>query len=77
MTVDDVIYHWGDSVTQMAHDLKVTRQTITNWRKAGAIPDLQAIRIKYEIIPVVIRRAEIKEKHAKALDAALEKEAKL
>lgn len=50
MKLSAVLQHFGNSKAELARALGVTRQALTSWPKDG-IPEKQALRLKYEILP--------------------------
>lgn len=59
MKVSAIIDNWDGDVNAMARSCGVSRNSIINWINAGKIPKLQAIRIEFEILPVVLRRRQL------------------
>ena len=43
MSIEDIIKHFG-GVAQTARALKVTRQTVYNWRRSGEMPEVRKMQ---------------------------------
>lgn len=50
-TLSEILPYFGGNKAELARALKISKQAVSRWSSDGPIPEAQALKLKYEILP--------------------------
>lgn len=53
MKLSEVLPYFGGNGAALARALGITRGAVHQWQETGQIPELQTLKLKYEILPEI------------------------
>ena len=51
ITLNEVLPFFDNNKAELARALKISRQAINGWQTDGPIPEVQELKLRYEILP--------------------------